>query len=595
LAGGAIGSIVKRIAAVAFASALALGVFAGVASADVSTPTIRIEQVRVDLPEIRVNFYVDDYTGPLAKGDVKASFGGEALETESVEKFTALGGGITWYMLVDISGSITENETEAVKSALDDFVASLGAEDKFILIPVGETAAPVLTGDEALSERETAIDGLDNKDKRTVLYDSIDKAFKLSEQSVGDLGSRDVAVAITDGADDTAGGHVTEQGAKDVLASGDMPLYALGFSADPESTEWEKEKAALDKLGDLVRTGGGEFREVSASTLGSALEELVADVKNSNVAVLKSEDNSANREKKTLTLTVNAGDREINTSMDVVAVTTTKDDKAPEIKGAVVQLKDKNGVKVYFTKPLLGADNKDSYLITDEEDGKSVEVKTVAYRKENGEYYTDIIFADKLYSGNYKISFVDNITDTSNEKNPLKDSATFSYEGASGLQKWIDLIFGQYWWAVCIAAAVVIVLLVLRYIRRRGGLVRVDGKIGFGDMIEFRQRFETPPSGCVSFIVTDTKGVTQRVDLDINKSVFIGRSGVNNLSFNDDKMSRQHFVIEIENGEYFITDLNTTNGTFLNGIPVKGKRKIANNDVITAGREKLVFKAQGQG
>ena len=45
----------------------------------------------------------------------------------------------------------------------------------------------------------------------------------------------------------------------------------------------------------------------------------------------------------------------------------------------------------------------------------------------------------------------------------------------------------------------------------------------------------------------------------------IGRLGKNDVVLNDSQVSREHARIERRNGILYITDLNSTNGTILNG------------------------------
>jgi len=68
--------------------------------------------------------------------------------------------------------------------------------------------------------------------------------------------------------------------------------------------------------------------------------------------------------------------------------------------------------------------------------------------------------------------------------------------------------------------------------------------------------------------------------------------GANSLGRNDfqslltpDKaalISRQHILVDYENGRYYIEDHNSTNGTRLNGASIsgKGKHSLENGDVI---------------
>lgn len=56
----------------------------------------------------------------------------------------------------------------------------------------------------------------------------------------------------------------------------------------------------------------------------------------------------------------------------------------------------------------------------------------------------------------------------------------------------------------------------------------------------------------------------------------------------DEKMSRQHFAISEEQGGFYIEDLKTTNGTWLNGDRLYGKKKLQRGDKVKAGRIKMI-------
>lgn len=45
----------------------------------------------------------------------------------------------------------------------------------------------------------------------------------------------------------------------------------------------------------------------------------------------------------------------------------------------------------------------------------------------------------------------------------------------------------------------------------------------------------------------------------------------------------------------YIEDLETTNGTFVNGVKITGRRMLLDGDVITVGREKIVFRLMDGG
>ena len=74
-----------------------------------------------------------------------------------------------------------------------------------------------------------------------------------------------------------------------------------------------------------------------------------------------------------------------------------------------------------------------------------------------------------------------------------------------------------------------------------------------------------------------------------NKSVIkIGRLEGNDLILDNLSVSRNHAELRFHNGYYEITDLNSTGGTFVNGIKVTRKR-LEKGDVITLAGVHLVF------
>ncbi|HEX8894555.1 MAG TPA: sigma 54-interacting transcriptional regulator [Terriglobales bacterium] len=71
-------------------------------------------------------------------------------------------------------------------------------------------------------------------------------------------------------------------------------------------------------------------------------------------------------------------------------------------------------------------------------------------------------------------------------------------------------------------------------------------------------------------------------------AVSVGRDPSNRMPIRDVTISRQHCIIEIQNGGAVVTDLESHNGTFVNGIPVS-KRALAHGDVLRMGQCELVY------
>ena len=68
----------------------------------------------------------------------------------------------------------------------------------------------------------------------------------------------------------------------------------------------------------------------------------------------------------------------------------------------------------------------------------------------------------------------------------------------------------------------------------------------------------------------------------------VGRDNSNQVQIGDATVSKKHCVIEAVNGNFELVDLDSHNGTFVNGIPVK-RRSLAHGDVIRVGTSELLF------
>ncbi len=79
-------------------------------------------------------------------------------------------------------------------------------------------------------------------------------------------------------------------------------------------------------------------------------------------------------------------------------------------------------------------------------------------------------------------------------------------------------------------------------------------------------------------------------DVDIEKNIYIGRGESNAICIKDDPLvSRKHALIEYVKGKYYISDLDSTNGTYVNNHPVKKDEKIElfPGDIIRIGKTEL--------
>lgn len=69
----------------------------------------------------------------------------------------------------------------------------------------------------------------------------------------------------------------------------------------------------------------------------------------------------------------------------------------------------------------------------------------------------------------------------------------------------------------------------------------------------------------------------------------IGRNDVCDIVYSAPKVSRMHCRIEYLGSHFYLTDLGSTNGTYLNGRRIERKERLFAGDIIGIGSEDIVF------
>lgn len=79
-----------------------------------------------------------------------------------------------------------------------------------------------------------------------------------------------------------------------------------------------------------------------------------------------------------------------------------------------------------------------------------------------------------------------------------------------------------------------------------------------------------------------------RVYADLPTPVTIGREEDNTIQLNDERISRFHAKIQEDSDHFILTDLDSTNGTKVNGHPIQ-LRVLQIGDCLEFGRSRMVF------
>ncbi|MCU0291633.1 MAG: FHA domain-containing protein [Thermoanaerobaculaceae bacterium] len=96
----------------------------------------------------------------------------------------------------------------------------------------------------------------------------------------------------------------------------------------------------------------------------------------------------------------------------------------------------------------------------------------------------------------------------------------------------------------------------------------------------------------VILVVRQPRGPQRSFAIDPNRVVAVGRAPkVNSIALDDPSVSAQHFKIVPKDEDFYVVDLDSSNGTFVNGERVR-VHKLHNGDTIVAGQVECQFRTQ---
>ena len=96
---------------------------------------------------------------------------------------------------------------------------------------------------------------------------------------------------------------------------------------------------------------------------------------------------------------------------------------------------------------------------------------------------------------------------------------------------------------------------------------------------------------CPTLLYVDPNGCSRTVPLAGRELVTLGRRPEADVCLPwDAEISRLHAEITLRAGEWLIADDGMSqNGTYVNGLPIEGRRRLHDGDLITVGRTNLSF------
>ncbi len=520
-------------------------------------------------------------------GDIALKQNGEATP------FDQSGKNIAYIVLMDNSGSVNQAQFDQAKAQLIQMRQSLRKGDSMTLYTVG-TDNPEGEKTKVFSSRAEKIDRsqardcakindisyMNTKRSMTVLYRSLNEV--LHEQASPKV--RTAVLLITDGEDDSKGKDIDHVSTANAVRDASVPVYGI-ILANKRGREDEKMSYTKNQIL-AEKNCRGYYADCSVNPSAEGVQEAFAQIqrllmKGSYVVSLSAATNQTTGRGQ-LMLEVD------KTSVDPVTMDYSDyeaDAEGPRIVGGVEKtgknavafcLQDANGVNV------RDAGDKSHYIIQTKSGhgkGKSWPIASVSVKAEGADIQVTLTTKDDLFTEDYVLKCSD-IRDNSQNANALNESLEFTVkDGLNPKKSALKNAVRDYWQVAQVALAALLGIFIIRAIqKKKTEVVQVDpDELVKADTKKIR------------LTITDRSGAIKDVEWNVEGSLFIGRSSICNIYFDDDRLSKQHFVIEVTKMGCYLEDLQSTNGTFVNGVKITNRRMLLDGDVITAGRETLVF------
>ena len=578
--------------------------------------SVRLEQAVLNMPEAR--FY---FSGEMETEGLRAFIGEEELSLVSLERFADTGEGICYYVLLDISASISEDRFSHIREALADFAQGLSGQDRMVLIAFGEEVSVVLdeSGDalKDVSVRERIL-SLENTDQKTLLFEAVDRMAALADGKTAGESMRRAAFVITDG-EDIARGKTTRQEAGQVLKESGIPVY--GFTVS------EAGKEAVDAFGEFARTSGGTLTILEPGQEAEGLSEVKEELLGSREAVFEAASNRVANGM--VNVSLEFPDTGVKLQTEVMQNRWQADEEAPVVLEAV--LEGEKQLRLTFSEGVSGAQAAEHYeLVRVSEQAEGLEASN-GQAEENGgaglsvedgqrlipvyasaqEGGTEAVLTfDELPAGAYELHCT-GLKDVSMEQNEMDCTVSVQVRGqeqAETLEEIPDAQAGVPAGAAAAGAVLVVAVLAggVCLLWKKGGKGKrarsgagekqnasggpqENGPDAVGVGLQPNRRVKVEKRALEEMTVHfQAKGQKEEITVVVQKSMIVGRSAACELSFEDPALSRQHFALEIINGGLWIRNLSQSGFTLLNGVKLQEKAvRLRSGDWIGAGQLQL--------
>lgn len=261
---------------------------------------------------------LDSIGGPSGESFTKDKFtvmvDGEPIAPDMVADFNKSGEGVHYIVCVDISKSLTEKKhMKYVREALESFVTgNIGENDRMSLLSFGSSVKRLSVATADGTALLSVIGNLRVTDKDTQLYEAIYDAVTIGRTGGTGVPERSVVIIITDGTDDPNPGKstiYTYENIQSIIAESHIPVYTVAMI-----TQYNAQNQNLSNLERFAEMSGGILSLVEPISVIEELSRISGLVENATLihAPLMNTNDLTGLHTQSFMLTLNTGNRTIS-------------------------------------------------------------------------------------------------------------------------------------------------------------------------------------------------------------------------------------------------------------------------------------------
>lgn len=517
-------------------------------TADVAAETEEALQVRLDQYAAQdglLKLYLNHNRGAgfqVQPQDVRILFGANEMEANDVKTLQEEGTPVSYRCVVDVSGSMSQDRIDEAKTIIKDLAAKKKPGDTISITTMGnELVSTAFMSDPA--EIGAAADALTLTKEDTNLYYGIVQELETLKTS-NDVARKRCLLIFSDGADDQATG-ITQGEAETAVRESHIPVFTVALlkSADNENA---REMAKI--LGSFARmsSGGKHFAPALSDGTDETIASSIAEAVNSSL-VVSGDLSDCDVSGKEVALKISVSDAAGETAEDSVNV--------PESDIKIIR-QEVEKLEARTPEPVLES--------TPEPETEVVEVpqEQMILGLPAKTFYLIIVIVVIAALALFLLLFLflRKKQQTMPEDSPGMQPGGGMQMG-SGMQDDLSVTQGA------------------------------AGGTGFGNSrtvgLDSAARETSAKAGgkpCQITLFRMGKGEEKSFELSLTDQITIGRSASKaSLPISDTALSGLHCSLLRKDGMVMIKDEGSTNGTFVNGVPIEGNFELHQDDIILLG------------